>query len=97
MIGKEHFAARPEDVGIETEKLEAVFARAERDIQQGILPAAQVAVARNGLIAGMRSFGSATHGDREMAVSDESLFCIFSCTKAVVAAAAWTLFEDGAP
>ena len=64
MIGKEHFAARPEDVGIETEKLEAVFARAERDIQQGILPAAQVAVARNGLIAGMRSYGTAAHGDR---------------------------------
>lgn len=95
MIGKEHFAARPEDVGIETEKLEAVFARAERDIQQGILPAAQVAVARNGLIAGMRSFGSAVHGDRKKVVSDESLFCIFSCTKAVVAAAVWTLFEDG--
>ncbi len=94
MLGNEHFAARPEDVGIESARLDAVFARAERDIEQGVLPGCQVAVARNGLIAGMRSFGSAIHGQGERAVGDDSLFCIFSCTKAVVAAAIWTLFED---
>jgi CubicO group peptidase (beta-lactamase class C family) len=95
MIDQKQIAARPEDVGIDSEKLEAVFARAARDVEQGLIPGAQVAVARNGKIAGMRSFGTAIQGGEEKPVTEETLFCIFSCTKAVVAAAVWTLFEDG--
>jgi CubicO group peptidase (beta-lactamase class C family) len=55
-------------------------------VDDGLVPSAQVAVARNGRIAGMRTFGAAT---------DDTLYCFFSCTKAVVASAVWTLFEDG--
>ncbi len=95
MIDQQKIAARPEDAGIDSEKLEAVFARASRDIEQGLVPGAQVAVARNGKVAGIRSFGTAVQAGEEKPVTDETLFCIFSCTKAVVAAAIWTLFEDG--
>ena len=38
-------AAKPEDLGIDSEKLEAVFARAKRDVDDGTMPSAQVAVA----------------------------------------------------
>src|SRR3990172_10312395 len=86
MIAARFRATKPEDAGVDSEKLEAVFARAGRDVDEGVLPSAQVAVARNGKIAGMRTFGAAT---------DESLYFIFSCTKAVVAAATWLLFEEG--
>jgi CubicO group peptidase (beta-lactamase class C family) len=85
----------PESVGIDPEKLAALFARAKRDVDQGILPGCQVAVARNGRLAGFACFGSAVQGGREQPVTERTLFHIFSSTKAVVAAAVWALFEDG--
>lgn len=87
-------AARPEDLGIDSEKLEAVFARAKRDVDDGTLPSAQVAVARHGKLAGLRTYGAVRHGDTEAPATDETLYTIFSCTKAIVGSAVWTLFED---
>jgi len=94
MISPTLMAKRPEDVGIDSEKLEALFARAKRDVDQGVLDSCQVAVARQGKVAAMRSYGRAMQGGAEKPVTDESLFHIFSCTKAIVAAAVWLLFED---
>lgn len=88
-------ATRPEDVGIDSEKLEAVFQRAKRDVDDGTLPSAQVAVARHGQLAGMRTFGVSRHGEHERPAKNDTLYTIFSSTKAIVAAAVWTLFEDG--
>ncbi|HEY4669577.1 MAG TPA: serine hydrolase domain-containing protein [Tepidiformaceae bacterium] len=88
-------AARPEDAGIDTEKLEAVFARVKRDVDDGTLPSAQVAIARNGILAGMRTFGTVQHGEVTAAATNETKYSIFSSTKAIVGAATWTLIEDG--
>lgn len=90
-----HVASKPEDLGIDPEKLEAVFARAKRDVDDGILPSAQIAVARHGKIAGSRTFGSAVQGGGERPATDDTLYVFFSCTKAIVAAAVWLLFESG--
>jgi CubicO group peptidase (beta-lactamase class C family) len=95
MIDSKLMASKPEDAGVDSEALEAVFARAKREVDEGLIPSAQVAVARNGKIAGMRTFGRAVQGGEEKAATDETLYCIFSCTKVVVASAVWTLFEDG--
>jgi len=95
MIKSEYRAAKPEDAGIDSERLEAVFARAKRDVDDGVLPSAQVAVARRGKVAGVRTFGSAVQGGSERPATDETLYTIFSCTKAVIAAGVWLLFEDG--
>jgi CubicO group peptidase (beta-lactamase class C family) len=95
MVAESLVAARPEDVGIDSDKLEAVFARAKRDVDDGVLPSAQVAVARQGRLAGFRTFGKAVQGGEERPATDETLYTIFSCTKAIVASAVWTLFEDG--
>ncbi len=95
VIDKADIAARPEDAGVDPEKLEAVFARARRDVEGGLLPSAQVAVARNGKLAGMRTFGTAVQDGVDKPATDETLYCIFSCTKAIVASAVWLLFEDG--
>ncbi len=94
MIDSKYVAGRPEEVGIDSERLEAIFARAKRDVDQGLLPSAQVAVARHGKVAGLRTFGTAVQGGAERPATDETLYCIFSCTKAVVAAAVWLLFEE---
>lgn len=95
MIARNLMAKTPEDVGIDSTRLEALFARAKRDVDEGVLPSAQVAVARRGKVAGIRTFGSAVQGGTPRPATDETLYCIFSSTKAVVAAAIWLLCEDG--
>ncbi|MEX2236814.1 MAG: serine hydrolase domain-containing protein [Dehalococcoidia bacterium] len=85
----------PAELGIDPEKLEAVFARAKRDIDDGTLPNAQLAVARNNRIAGFRTYGTASLGGVERPATNETLFTIFSATKAIVASAIWLLLERG--
>ena len=94
MIDVRHIAAAPEEVGIDSERLEAVFARAKRDVDEGVLPTAQVAVARRGKLAGVRTFGSAVQGGLDRAATDATLYCIYSATKAVIGVAVWKLLED---
>jgi CubicO group peptidase (beta-lactamase class C family) len=89
------FAANPEDVGIDSLKLEALFDRTQREIREGLLPAAQIAIARNGKLAGFRSFGTVKHQGQPAPASNETLFCVFSCTKAITSAAAWLLMQEG--
>ena len=95
MIDATQIAAKPEDLGIDAEKLEMVFARAKRDVDDGTLPSAQVAIARHGKLAGTRTFGSAVQGGAEKPATGDTLYHFFSSTKAVVSAAVWLLFEEG--
>jgi CubicO group peptidase (beta-lactamase class C family) len=95
MVNPKLVERKPEDAGVDAELLEAVFARAKRDVDQGVLPSAQVAVARNGKLAGMRTFGEAVQGGKLRPATDDTLYCIFSSTKVIVAAAVWLLFEEG--
>ena len=89
------FAKSPESVGVDPERLEALFARVEKEVREGLLPSAQVAIARQGRIAGMRSFGSVTQEGRPAAASHDTLYVVFSATKAITSAAAWLLIQEG--
>jgi len=60
-------------------------------VTEGRVEGCQVAIARNGRLAGRASFGSG--GGKP--VTDDTLFCCFSCTKATGAVAAWQLMEEG--
>ncbi len=95
MIDPSLLAPSPESVGIDPDKLEALFERAEKEVREGILPSVQIAIAREGRIAGMRSFGRARFGGAEADADDDSLYCIFSCSKAITSAAAWLLIQEG--
>jgi CubicO group peptidase (beta-lactamase class C family) len=95
MVNPKLVETKPEDAGVDAEVLEAVFARARREVDEGVLPSAQVAVARNGKLAGMRTFGEAVQGGDLRPAKDDTLYCIFSCTKVIVSAAVWLLFEEG--
>ena len=86
MVDSQFIAASPEDVGIDSEKLDALLMRARKEVDDGLLPGCQVAIARHGKIAALASFGSAT---------DESLFNVFSSTKAITSAAGWLVMQDG--
>jgi CubicO group peptidase (beta-lactamase class C family) len=88
-------AASPEAVGVDPGKLEDLFARAEREVREGRLPSVQIAVARDGKLAGRRSFGTVTHEGRPAAATDDTLYVVFSCTKAITSSAVWLLLEEG--
>jgi len=89
------FAESPESVGIDSAKLEALFERAGQEVREGLLPSAQIALARNGRLAGMRTFGSATSAGRTSPASNATLYCVFSATKALISSAAWLLIQEG--
>jgi CubicO group peptidase (beta-lactamase class C family) len=86
---------KPEDAGIDSEKLEAVFARASREVEDGVLPSAQIALARHGSVVDMRTFGSVVQGGELGPAASDTLYCVFSSTKALVGAAVWLLLEEG--
>jgi CubicO group peptidase (beta-lactamase class C family) len=72
--------------GIDQRALDALLARARRDVDDGLLPSCQVAVARHGEVVALETFGAA---------DDASRYVIFSCTKALIAGAVWLLLADG--
>ena len=59
------FAESPREVGLDPEKVEALFNRAEREVKDGLLPSTQIAIARNGKIGAMRTVGHAVQGGIE--------------------------------
>lgn len=86
MINAKYQAERPEDVGLDSDKVNELLARTAQEVDAGLLPSCQVAIARNGRVGALATFGEA---------APEDLFNIFSCTKAVTSAAAWLLLQDG--
>lgn len=89
------FADSPSDVGLNPDKVQVLMDRAERDIKEGILPACQLAIARGGKIAAMKTFGRAVQGGVEKPATDETLFVAMSATKAITSAALWLLIQEG--
>ena len=71
---------------IDDAKVDALLARARREVDDGLLPSSQVALAYQGELVAFETFGDATPDTR---------YLVFSCTKAFVAAAVWALIGDG--
>jgi len=88
-------ADRPQEVGLDPEKVEQLFKRAEREVTEGLLPSCQIAIARNGRVGAIKTFGRAIQGGIEKPASDETLYCVFSCTKAIMSSAIWILIGEG--
>lgn len=66
--------------------LDDLRARIRREVDEGLTPAAQFAVARDGEVLLTESFGRATASTR---------FNVFSCTKALIAGVVWQLIGEG--
>ncbi len=95
MPEQKHFAESPREIGLDPEKVEALFNRAEREVKEGLLPSTQIAIARNGKIGAMRTVGKAVQGGAEKPATNETLYTVFSCTKAIMSAASWILIGEG--
>ncbi|MCX7619564.1 MAG: beta-lactamase family protein [Acidimicrobiales bacterium] len=76
----------PVTLGLVPERLDALIDRARREIDEGLLPSCQLAVARQGRLALFETLGDAAHSSR---------YTIFSCTKGLVAGAIWILLRSG--
>lgn len=68
------------------EKIEQLRTRAKREIDEGLLPSCQLAVALDGEVVHFETFGEATNDNR---------YVMFSSTKPVVASAVWLLIQSG--
>lgn len=66
--------------------LDELIDAARVDVASGWLPSCQIAVARDGELVAFETFGTETNDTR---------YCIFSCTKPIVAAAVWLLIGEG--
>jgi CubicO group peptidase (beta-lactamase class C family) len=73
-------------MGLDTAAIDGLVARARRDVEEGLLPSAQVALAYDGELVMFETFGDATPDTR---------YAVFSATKAFVAGAVWALIGDG--
>jgi CubicO group peptidase (beta-lactamase class C family) len=67
--------------------VDALLERAHREVDEGLLPGCQVALAMNGEVEVFESYGDATADTR---------YVVFSCTKPIVASAIWLLLAEGA-
>ncbi len=85
MQGSDFMVENPEEIGIDTSRLRELLSRAKQEVDEGLLPSAQIAIARKGKLAAFETFGDATN---------DSLYCIFSATKAITSAAAWLLIQE---
>src|SRR5882757_8576086 len=95
MIAEKFLADNTAEVGLNPDKVQALMDRAERDVKEGVLPACQVAIARNGKIAAMKTFGHAMQGGAERPATDETVFVAMSATKAITSSALWLLIQEG--
>jgi CubicO group peptidase (beta-lactamase class C family) len=87
-------AARPEEVGMSSERLERVTEALDRYVDEGRLPGAVVQVVRRGRLVYSEAVG---HRDVEAGspMTTDAIFRIASQTKAVVSVAVMMLQEDG--
>ena len=76
----------PAALGFDLDRVEELFDRVRRDVDAGLMPSCQLALAREGRIAVTRTFGAAEPGSR---------YTIYSATKPIVASAIWVLMGDG--
>lgn len=76
----------PRTIGLDPERLAALSERVRREVDEGLLPSVQIAVAREGRLGLFETFGDA---------DNDTLYCIFSSTKAITSAAGWLVMQDG--
>src|SRR5918993_3487601 len=73
-------------MGLDTGAIDGLVARARREVDEGLLPSAQVALAYDGELVMSETYGDATA---------ETRYVVYSATKAFVAGAMWALIGDG--
>ena len=86
----------PASLDLDVRALERLEEIVTRHVAEGRYPGAQVAVARHGRLALVRTFGDARLGPERMPVGEDTLWLLYSNTKVITACALWILAERGA-
>jgi CubicO group peptidase (beta-lactamase class C family) len=87
-------SAKPEDVGLSTERLARIDRAIEASISQRRIAGAVAIIARHGKVAYHKAFGMADIEARRPMRTDD-MFRLYSMTKPVISVALLTLYEEG--
>ncbi len=88
-------AAKPESVGLSTERLQNISTVFRKHVDQEVLPGVTFMVARNGKLVYSDAIGARNVAKR-LPMTQDSIFRIYSMSKPLVSVAAMMLIEDGA-
>lgn len=86
--------AAPEDVGLSAQRLDRLGEAFDQEVKAGRLPGAVIMVARKGRLAYSRTLGWQDKA-KNVAMSSDSIFRLYSMTKPLVSVALMQLIEDG--
>ena len=87
-------SAKPEQVGLSSERLNKITATLKADVEKGVIPGAVVLVARHGKVAMFDAVGVRDPATKAPMTKD-AIFRIYSMTKPITSVAAMMLVEDG--
>jgi CubicO group peptidase (beta-lactamase class C family) len=88
-------SSTPAALALDQARLDQLGRVIEEHIRQGRYPGAQIAVARRGKLALLRTFGDAALEPSRVAAADDTLWLLYSNTKVITACAVWLLVERG--
>jgi CubicO group peptidase (beta-lactamase class C family) len=86
----------PTDLNLDATALSRLDELINRHIAEGRYPGAQIAIARRGKVALVKTYGDARLDPQRQPARDDTLWLLFSNTKVVTASAVWLLAERGA-
>lgn len=86
----------PASVGLNGAAIERLAGHIGRHVADGRYPGAQLAIARHGQLALVRTFGDARLDPTRVAATDETVWLLYSNTKVLTACAVWMLADRGA-
>src|ERR1700738_324563 len=86
--------AKPEDVGLSSERLARIGATLKADIEAGRIPGAVIAIARHGKLVALDAYGFRDKA-ANVAMTTDTIFNIASMTKPMTTVGALLLYEQG--
>ena len=86
--------AKPEDVGLSSERLARIGETLKADIDAGRIPGAVIAIARRGKLVALDAYGWRDKA-AGVAMTTDTIFNIASMTKPMTAVGALMLYEQG--
>jgi CubicO group peptidase (beta-lactamase class C family) len=86
--------AKPEDVGLSSERLARISATLKADIEAGRIPGAVIAIARRGKLVALDAYGWRDK-QANVAMTADTIFNIASMTKPMTAVGGLMLYEQG--
>jgi CubicO group peptidase (beta-lactamase class C family) len=87
-------SAKPEEVGLSSERLNRALAAVKADVDKGALPGAVLLVARHGKVVMFDAVGMLDPASKAPMTKD-AIFRIYSMSKPITSVAAMMLFEEG--